>query len=136
MAATPSGVAVLLTGVGKRYALVSVFAQHAVTIAADPNPLAPARYAAHHRRSVPRFDDNHVVSAYTDQGQDPGANNIELETVQPIALPGSGSRFLVFSADVAAATCGNQRPSPSRAVVMTRRATLTPQSFVHRRRLP
>jgi hypothetical protein len=61
-------------------------------------------------------DDNHVVSAYTDQGQDPGPNNIELETVQPIALPGSGSRFLVFSADVAAATCGNQRPSPYTAL--------------------
>ena len=52
--ATPSGradprrdVAVLLTGVGKRYALVSAFSQHAVTIAADPNPLAPAQYAAH-----------------------------------------------------------------------------------------
>jgi hypothetical protein len=61
-------------------------------------------------------DDNHVVSAYTDQGQDPGPNHIELETVQPIALPGSGSRFLVFSADVAAATCGTQRPSPYTAL--------------------
>ncbi len=63
MAATPADVAVLLTGVGKRYALVSVFAQHAVTIAADPNPLAPAQYAAHHRRSVPRFDDPGYVPA-------------------------------------------------------------------------
>jgi uncharacterized repeat protein (TIGR01451 family) len=61
-------------------------------------------------------DDNHVVSAYTDLGHDPGANNIELETVQPIALPGSGSRFLVFSADVAAATCGAARPSPFTAL--------------------
>jgi hypothetical protein len=58
-------------------------------------------------------DDNHVVSAYTDQGRDPGANNIELETVQPLALPGSGSRFLVFSADVADVTCGSLRPSPN-----------------------
>jgi uncharacterized repeat protein (TIGR01451 family) len=58
-------------------------------------------------------DDNHVVSAYTDRGRDPGANNIELETVQPLALPGSGSRFLVFSADVADVTCGSARPSPS-----------------------
>ena len=63
MAATPAGVAVLLTGVGKRYTLVSVFAQHAVTVAADPNPLAPAQYAAHHRRSVPRFDDPAYVPA-------------------------------------------------------------------------
>jgi len=64
----------------------------------------------------PTPDDNHVVSAYTDLGHDPGANNIELETVQPIALSGSGSRFLVFSADVAAATCGTQRPSPYTAL--------------------
>jgi hypothetical protein len=61
----------------------------------------------------PTPDDNHVVSAYTDRGRDPGANNIELETVQPLALPGSGSRFLVFSADVADATCGPVRPSPA-----------------------
>ena len=49
--------------VGKRYALVSVFAQHAVTIAADPNPLAPAQYAAHHRRSVPPFTDPGYIPA-------------------------------------------------------------------------
>jgi carbamoyl-phosphate synthase large subunit len=54
MAATePGDVAVLLTGVGKRYDIVSAFAQHATVIAADPNPLAPAQYAAHHRRPVP-----------------------------------------------------------------------------------
>ncbi len=63
MAATPTDVGVLLTGVGKRYALVSVFSQHAVTVAADPNPLAPAQYAAHHRRAVPRFDDPGYVPA-------------------------------------------------------------------------
>ncbi len=66
MAATLADVGVLLTGVGKRYALVSVFAQHAVTIAADPNPLAPAQYAAHHRRSVPRFDDPAYIPALQD----------------------------------------------------------------------
>lgn len=48
---------VLLTGVGKRYDIVSAFAQHATTVAADPNPLAPAQYAAHARRAVPRIDD-------------------------------------------------------------------------------
>jgi carbamoyl-phosphate synthase large subunit len=63
MAAPDSDVAVLLTGVGKRFALVSAFAQHAITIAADPNPLAPAQYAARHRRSVPRFDDPAYVPA-------------------------------------------------------------------------
>ena len=56
-------VAVLITGVGKRYALVSAFSQIATTIAADPNPLAPAQYAAHHRRSVPRFDDPGYIPA-------------------------------------------------------------------------
>ena len=49
--------AVLLTGVGKRYDIVSAFAQHATVIAADPSPLAPAQYAAHHRVAPPRIDD-------------------------------------------------------------------------------
>lgn len=63
MATAERDVAVLLTGVGKRYALVSAFAQHAVTVAADPNPLAPAQYAAHHRRAVPLIDDPGYVPA-------------------------------------------------------------------------
>jgi carbamoyl-phosphate synthase large subunit len=63
MAATDTGVAVLLTGVGKRYDIVSAFAQHATTIAADPNPLAPAQYAAHVRTAVPRIDDPDYVPA-------------------------------------------------------------------------
>ena len=42
-----SDAGVLLTGVGKRYDIVSAFAQHATVVAADPNPLAPAQYAAH-----------------------------------------------------------------------------------------
>jgi carbamoyl-phosphate synthase large subunit len=54
---------VLLTGVGKRYDIVSAFAQHATTVAADPNPLAPAQYAAHAHRSVPRIDDPEYVPA-------------------------------------------------------------------------
>jgi carbamoyl-phosphate synthase large subunit len=56
-------IGVLLTGVGKRYDIVSAFAQHATVIAADPNPLAPAQYAAHHRRAVPRIDDPGYVPA-------------------------------------------------------------------------
>src|ERR1700746_3828383 len=56
-------VAVLLTGVGKRYDIVSAFAQHATVVAADPNPLAPAQYAAHHQRAVPRIDDPEYVPA-------------------------------------------------------------------------
>jgi carbamoyl-phosphate synthase large subunit len=62
MAATER-VAVLLTGVGKRYDIVSAFAQHALVVAADPNPLAPAQYAADHRHPVPRIDDPGYVPA-------------------------------------------------------------------------
>src|SRR3954470_9561139 len=54
-------VAVILTGVGKRYDIVSAFAQHAFTIAADPSPLAPARYAADLRVAPPRVDDPDYV---------------------------------------------------------------------------
>ena len=61
MAGNP--VAVLLTGVGKRYDIVSAFAQHATVIAADPNPLAPAQYAAHHRHAGPRIEDPEYVPA-------------------------------------------------------------------------
>jgi carbamoyl-phosphate synthase large subunit len=62
-AAELSNPAVLLTGVGKRYDIVAAFAQHAVVVAADPNPLAPAQYAAHHRAAVPRIDDPAYVPA-------------------------------------------------------------------------
>jgi carbamoyl-phosphate synthase large subunit len=54
---TARGGGVLLTGVGKRYDIVSAFAQHAFTIAVDPNPLAPARYAADLALSPPPIDD-------------------------------------------------------------------------------
>ena len=54
-------VAVLLTGVGKRYDIVSAFAEHAFTIAADPSPLAPAQYAADLRVAPPRIDDPDYV---------------------------------------------------------------------------
>ncbi|HUB76752.1 MAG TPA: hypothetical protein VL977_06835, partial [Solirubrobacteraceae bacterium] len=55
--------AVLLTGVGKRYDIVSCFAQLTKTIAADPSPLAPAQYAADVRAEVPRMDDPAYVPA-------------------------------------------------------------------------
>ncbi len=63
--ATPGNavLGVLLTGVGKRYDIVSAFAQHAMVVAADPNPLAPAQYAADHRIAVPRIDDPAYVPA-------------------------------------------------------------------------
>src|SRR2546429_3429494 len=54
-------VAVILTGVGKRYDIVSAFARHAFTIAVDPNPLAPAQYAADLRPAPPPFDSDEYV---------------------------------------------------------------------------
>ncbi len=66
MASTQRDVGILLTGVGKRYDIVSAFAQHATVVAADPNPLAPAQYAAHHREAVPRIDDPRYVPALRD----------------------------------------------------------------------
>ena len=57
MAGTDGRIAVLLTGVGKRYDIVSAFSKHAFTIAADPSPLAPAQYAADERVAPPRIDD-------------------------------------------------------------------------------
>src|SRR5438045_5886542 len=57
------GAGVLLTGVGKRYDIVSAFAQHTTVVAADPNPLAPAQYAAGVRVAVPRIDDPGYVPA-------------------------------------------------------------------------
>jgi carbamoyl-phosphate synthase large subunit len=53
--------AILLTGTGKRYDIVSCFAAQTLTIAADPSPLAPAQYAAHVRVAVPRMDDPEYV---------------------------------------------------------------------------
>ncbi len=61
--ANSSPPAILLTGAGKRYDIVACFAQLTKTIAADPNPLAPAQYAAHVRAAVPLIEDPEYVSA-------------------------------------------------------------------------
>jgi carbamoyl-phosphate synthase large subunit len=53
--------AIMLTGVGKRYDIVSCFAALTTVVAVDPNPLAPARYAAQVRASAPPIDDPHYV---------------------------------------------------------------------------
>jgi carbamoyl-phosphate synthase large subunit len=53
--------AVLLTGVGKRFDIVSAFGRHAFTIAADPSLLAPARYAADLAVVPPRIDDPEYI---------------------------------------------------------------------------
>ncbi|MBA3808886.1 MAG: ATP-grasp domain-containing protein [Solirubrobacterales bacterium] len=55
--------AVLLTGAGKRYDIVSCFARLTTTVVADPSPLAPAQYAAHVRASVPLIEDTGYVPA-------------------------------------------------------------------------
>jgi carbamoyl-phosphate synthase large subunit len=52
---------IMLTGVGKRYDIVSCFAALTTVAAVDPNPLAPARYAAHVRVSAPPIDDPEYV---------------------------------------------------------------------------
>ncbi|HEY5286694.1 MAG TPA: ATP-grasp domain-containing protein [Solirubrobacteraceae bacterium] len=56
---TPS---VMLTGVGKRYDIVSCFAALTTVVAVDPNPLAPAQYAAQVRASPPPIADAGYVS--------------------------------------------------------------------------
>jgi carbamoyl-phosphate synthase large subunit len=53
----------MLTGVGKRYDIVSCFAALTTVVAVDPNPLAPAQYAARVRVSVPQIDDPEYVPA-------------------------------------------------------------------------
>jgi carbamoyl-phosphate synthase large subunit len=55
--------AILLTGAGKRYDIVSSFARLTTTVVADPSPLAPARYAAHVHVPVPLIDDPGYVPA-------------------------------------------------------------------------
>jgi carbamoyl-phosphate synthase large subunit len=53
--------AIMLTGVGKRYDIVSCFAALTTVVAVDPNPLAPAQYAAQVRASAPAIDDPEYV---------------------------------------------------------------------------
>jgi carbamoyl-phosphate synthase large subunit len=49
--------AIMLTGVGKRYDIVSCFAALTTVVAVDPNPLAPAQYAAQVRVGAPPIED-------------------------------------------------------------------------------
>jgi carbamoyl-phosphate synthase large subunit len=58
-----SAPAILLTGAGKRYDIVSCFAQLTKTIVADPSPLSPAQYAAQVRAEVPLMSDPAYVPA-------------------------------------------------------------------------
>jgi len=59
----PIDPAILLTGAGKRYDIVACFARLTKTIVTDPNPLAPAQYAAHVRTAVPLIEDPEYVPA-------------------------------------------------------------------------
>ena len=102
-------VAVLLTGVGKRYDIVSAFAQHATTVAADPNPLAPAQYAAHARREVPFVDDPDYVPALERLCGEFGVGAVVPLTdldIEVLAHARAGGRLPAFvpDPDVAAAT--------------------------------
>lgn len=51
---------------------------------------------------------NNAVSAYTEGN--PGADQVEFETVNPIPLPSATGRFLTFSVDAAAKNCGVSAP--------------------------
>jgi len=102
--------AVLLTGVGKRYDIVASFAQHATVVAADPNPLAPAQYAATVRTSVPRIDDPGYVPALMElcERHDVGAivplTDLDIEVLAQARADGRLPQALVPDPDVARAT--------------------------------
>ncbi len=104
----PDGV--LLTGVGKRYDIVASFAQHTTVVAADPNPLAPAQYAATVRTSVPRIDDPDYVPALQElcERHDVGAivplTDLDIEVLAQARADGRLPQALVPDPEVAAAT--------------------------------
>ena len=102
--------AILLTGVGKRYDIVSAFAQHATVIAADPNPLAPAQYAAHHRVAVPLIKDPAYVPALRALCDEHGVGaivpltDLDIETLAQARADGHLPEALVPGPQTASAT--------------------------------
>lgn len=99
--------AVLLTGVGKRYDIVSAFGEHAFTIAADPNPLAPARYAADLHVTPPRIDDPDYIPFLERVAAEHGVGAVvPLTDLDIEALAAAGDRLPSFvpSAEIARAT--------------------------------
>jgi carbamoyl-phosphate synthase large subunit len=102
--------AILLTGVGKRYDIVSAFAQHATVIAADPNPLAPAQYAAHHRVAVPLIKDPAYVPALRALCDEHGVGaivpltDLDIETLARARADGALPEALVPGPETASAT--------------------------------
>src|SRR3954454_12457176 len=101
--------AVLLTGTGKRYDIVAAFAQHGTVVACDPNPLAPAQYAATVRTSVPLISDPDYVPALQRlcEAHDVGAivplTDLDIETLAVARADGRLPQALVPDPPVAAA---------------------------------
>ena len=111
--------AVLLTGVGKRYDIVSSFAQHATVVAADPNPLAPAQYAATVRTSVPLIRDPDYVPALARLCEEHGVGaivpltDLDIETLAEARADGRLPQALVPDPEVAARHLRQVRDAPA-----------------------
>ncbi len=101
--------AILLTGAGKRYDIVSCFARLTTTVVADPSPLAPAQYAAHVRAAVPPMDDPGYVPALVELCERHGVGAVLPLTdldIEILALAREAGRLpaLVPAAAIARAT--------------------------------
>jgi len=104
------GSAVLLTGTGKRYDIVASFAQHGPVVACDPNPIAPAQYAATVRTSVPLIADPDYVPALQRlcEEHDVGAivplTDLDIEALAHARADGRLPQALVPDPEIASAT--------------------------------
>jgi carbamoyl-phosphate synthase large subunit len=102
--------AVLLTGTGKRYDIVASFAQHGPVVACDPNPIAPAQYAATVRTSVPLISDPDYVPALQRlcEQHDVGAivplTDLDIEVLAQARADGQLPQALVPDPEIASAT--------------------------------
>ena len=102
--------AILLTGVGKRYDIVSCFAALTRTIAVDPNPLAPAQYAAQVRVAPPPIEDPRYVPVLAELCELHGVGavipltDLDIEVLARARADGL-LPALVPSPEVARATC-------------------------------
>ncbi len=102
--------AVLLTGTGKRYDIVASFAQHTTVVAADPNPISPAQYAATVRTSVPLITDAEYVPALQrlcdehDVGAIVPLTDLDIEILAQARADGRLPQALVPDPEIASAT--------------------------------
>jgi carbamoyl-phosphate synthase large subunit len=100
----------MLTGTGKRYDIVASFAQHATVVACDPNPIAPAQYAATVRTSVPLISDPGYVPALQRlcEEHDVGAivplTDLDIEVLAQARADGRLPQALVPDPEIASAT--------------------------------